>query len=353
MRRDRNEVIDGFRGVAILAVLAFHYLVRWAPPAHGVNLYGYKGAFPSWLQIGSYGVHLFFVISGMVIAMTVLRSGSVRDFAVRRFARLWPALVVAATATWAVIGLAGPPEFHRSPADYVASLTFLAADLRHQPIDGAYWSLAVEVKFYAITAAAFLVLRQRFWIGMAAVGLVSGLAAITGHGDKLLFAIYWPYFLAGMAGWYWLFERRAGIAALLGGEAAVLFAISNPGLVPSATLLVAVIAMFGLIRLGAPAPVLAPLGRISYSLYLLHQELGVIVIRALTDRGCPDLAACLITAAGMIALAWASWRFVETPGAKLIRRLAAAARQQGQPQPPIAHHGEGRQQDIAGGPGYG
>ena len=37
----RNDVIDAFRGVAILSVMGFHYLVTWAPPQHLTDPYGY------------------------------------------------------------------------------------------------------------------------------------------------------------------------------------------------------------------------------------------------------------------------------------------------------------------------
>src|ERR1700731_2109574 len=102
-RHGRNNTIDAFRGIAILGVLLFHYLVRWAPPWYGINLYGYRRVYPDALVLGALGVYLFFVISGLVITMTVLRSGSALEFVVRRFARLYPAFLVGICLT-----LAGP-----------------------------------------------------------------------------------------------------------------------------------------------------------------------------------------------------------------------------------------------------
>ena len=40
-------VLDGFRAIAILAVLLHHYLPRWAPPDHPQNLYGYTSTYSS------------------------------------------------------------------------------------------------------------------------------------------------------------------------------------------------------------------------------------------------------------------------------------------------------------------
>src|SRR5580698_9439812 len=105
----RIRVLDSYRALAIAAVLIYHYTYQFtllqvadAPiPARPV-----LGTFPPF-QYGWLGVEFFFVISGFVILMTLERCRSVADFAVRRFARLWPPLFVAATLTTAVIALIG------------------------------------------------------------------------------------------------------------------------------------------------------------------------------------------------------------------------------------------------------
>ena len=38
----RNQIIDAYRGIAILMVLAFHYTVRWP------DLYGFDRVYPGW-----------------------------------------------------------------------------------------------------------------------------------------------------------------------------------------------------------------------------------------------------------------------------------------------------------------
>jgi peptidoglycan/LPS O-acetylase OafA/YrhL len=323
----RNDAIDGFRGVAILLVLAFHYLIRWAPPEFPDNLYGYTHSYPSWVTLGKYGVHIFFVISGMVITMTVLRSRDWFDFTVRRLARLWPALFTSATLTFLIANFCGPPEFHRSTLDYLGSLTLLAPDLNLQAVDGAYWSLAIEVKFYAVVAVAFWLLKDRFWIGIAAMGAVSGVAALTGTGDSLLFSQYWPYFIVGMAGWYGLFERRRRLATVLGAEGFILFVISNPGLAPSILIVATVLLLFLMVNLNIEMPGLSHIGRISYSLYLIHQVIGVILIRALVQLGLPDLIAMGLTTLLVAAGAQASFKYIEVPAGKLVRAIGQQARE--------------------------
>src|SRR4051794_31539154 len=88
-QKPRIELIDAFRGVAIIAVMLFHYLFEWRKEIDHLD------AVASWASVGALGVELFFVISGLVITMTILGSRSVIDFAVKRVARLYPAFAVA------------------------------------------------------------------------------------------------------------------------------------------------------------------------------------------------------------------------------------------------------------------
>ena len=252
--------------------------------------------------MGAIGVETFFVISGLVIAMTLVKSQSALDFAVRRFARIYPAYVVAATLLALVIHFAGG-DFHVSWTDYLATLTMAAPKLGAKFVDGAYWSLFVEVSFCVVAAATFALPKNRFWIGLIGLEFVGHCIRwlSVGLGDLLLMSHYLPLFLIGMAGWYYVFNAQAWPAAALLvagliGYAVDMHAIIRPRdqslVVPANILLLGSIAvMFALLhfapmlRLG----VLARIGRMSYSLYLVHQTLGVIIINRLVGQlGFPD-----------------------------------------------------------------
>lgn len=316
---NRNDVIDAFRGFAILAVLAFHYTVRWP------HLTGFDRTFDPILSIGAYGVHVFFVISGLVITMTVVRSGDTLDFIASRISRLLPALLFAATVTFAVCQY-GPAEFRRTWADYFASLTFVPEFFGRNAVDGAYWSLSVEVRFYAIVALMLFALKTRFWIGVLAVAVASGFARILDIGESILFAEYWPYFLFGMAGWFGLFERRFGPAAVLGLVGAVLFLLAHPGGWADVFIIGSVAAMFALIALQTHLPIMPVVGRWSYSLYLIHQFLGVIAIAWLKSIGIGDCWAIAITVAAAFAFAALIYKYMERPGQKFLKSNYQRAR---------------------------
>ena len=92
----RIASIDGLRTIAIFAVVAFHYCYRWGPPLNSESLYPYGTALAGLpgVRFGGCGVQLFFVISGFVIAMTLDRRKTPREFVVRRYARLAPAMLL-------------------------------------------------------------------------------------------------------------------------------------------------------------------------------------------------------------------------------------------------------------------
>lgn len=338
MTSKRNDVVDAWRGILIGCVLIYHYTVCWAQPEKTENIYHYDHAFPAILRLGGYGVEVFFAISGLVITMTLLRSHDTLDFVFRRFSRLFPAAAAAATITFLATSLHGPTVFHRSWQDLLFSYTLMAPAFGGNWVDDAYWSLFVELKFYAICAAGYLLLRHLFWafvLGVALTGLVFSM--VWTKGASLLLAPYMAFFLAGMAIWYWLYDRDTKIASILGtGAATALFATGTQlplHHVSAALAVTAAVAttliMIGTIALRITLPLgpLPYLGRISYSLYLVHQNIGVTVIAFLkTHAAMPDWGALVIAALISLALAVTVFHSIEQPAQGWLRKLYYAGR---------------------------
>ena len=342
----RNDVIDAFRGVAILSVVAFHYLVRWAPPHSATNIYGYHQYFPALFSIGGYGVHLFFVISGLVITMTARRSGGPLEFGVLRFARLYPAFLVGMSLTMIVTSLADVQTFKTTLVDVPANLIMLAADLNRTYIDGAYWSLAVEIKFYFFVIIGIWLFRDDFWKPIAALAIVGCLirfnwASESGHVDKALIAKFMPLFLLGMGGWFLIFEKRVYPGWVLLGLGLILYPMvaesyadqfANMWLVNAYILTLTALMFLLLWKMpGVRLWPLAWIGRISYSLYLIHQFVGVIMIRWFVAHGFPDIDAALFTTCVCTGIAAAMFYAVEVPGKMLIMNTFAWARENFRP----------------------
>jgi peptidoglycan/LPS O-acetylase OafA/YrhL len=333
---ERLEVLDSFRAIAILAVVVHHYFSRWAPPDHPRNLYGYASSYPQWLDIGALGVQFFFMISGFVIFMTVERCRHVFEFWSRRFARLYPAYVAATALTFVLANLAGPPEFASSAIDAAIGLLFLTTFIPGTRfVEPAYWSLVVEMQFYFWIGLLYALARNCFiaaWVGFVALGLAAwtigsweGLHAARSVARYVLIAPYLPQFTAGMA-CYLAFRGR-------GTEAAVLAATAVIGYYATARIYplefhlahVAMVAAFIGFLTGRlewlALRALVFVGGISYSLYLLHQYVGVILISALRQStGMHDLLSAFVATVSCVFLASLFTRHIEEPGKTVLSR---------------------------------
>ena len=79
---NRIEFVDSFRGIAALLVVMYHYIYRYE--------YSYSEGDVVDLYFLSYGVHLFFIISGFVIFFSIHNEKSAFNFLRKRFFRLYP-----------------------------------------------------------------------------------------------------------------------------------------------------------------------------------------------------------------------------------------------------------------------
>lgn len=141
--------LDGLRGVAVIAVMIFH-----------ANIPFFKG--DKFLQGGFIGVDIFFVLSGFLITSILVsefdRTGSIslKNFYIRRFLRLGPALigllVVFCLTSFMVLN---EEEARKNYFDAIISAAYLSnwarAFLIHPPdYLGHTWSLSIEEQFYII-----------------------------------------------------------------------------------------------------------------------------------------------------------------------------------------------------------
>ncbi|HTC23015.1 MAG TPA: acyltransferase family protein [Gemmatimonadales bacterium] len=160
------DQLDVLRGLAVLAVVAFHARLPWS-------------------SAGFIGVDVFFVLSGFLITRLLVveleRTGTIRwqAFEARRVRRLWPALALVVVATiglgmlvWSPLEWRGLMHDAAAGATYVANVAFAQRDVGYfdQPLEESpylhLWSLGVEEQFYVVwplllVGAAWLARRLR------------------------------------------------------------------------------------------------------------------------------------------------------------------------------------------------
>ncbi len=188
-RVDRFPYIDGLRGVAVLAVLACHIVL--------IDFDGRGARVPRLWHPLSHGVDLFFAISGFCMAHIFWsgRRTSYGTFLVRRFVRIAPAFYIALLG-FVALGHTpfGTPGLRSDGSDTLHSL-FFAIPLSGARVNGAFWTIAVEARWYLIAPAA-IVLYRRSPRAFLAVGFASyGLYAASPIFDD---AGYLPCFMLGV-----------------------------------------------------------------------------------------------------------------------------------------------------------
>lgn len=276
--------LDALRGIAAAAVVLYHFTTRYN------NLFGHTDELAFSVPWGHYGVQLFFVISGFVILMTLERTTSVLDFAVARFARLYPVYWVAGLTTFTVVTIWGPKMLQVDARSALLNATMLQKLFSVEHIDVVYWTLRRELLFYFLMAAIVAV-RLRRHLTLIVVGLVAfdivdmrfGLTASLSDGRAIRAVLslrYLHLFLLGIvfyqmrSGWRWWQGAVVGLCLLgAGGHGPVEETLIIAGI----TAIVFAATQFPIPWLGNKAFVF--LGTVSYSFYLIHQNVGYVLIR--------------------------------------------------------------------------
>jgi peptidoglycan/LPS O-acetylase OafA/YrhL len=141
----RLLVLDGWRAISILLVLAAH-LLPLGPKAYQLNA-----------TAGPMGMALFFTLSGFLITRFLIENSSVTDFLIRRFFRIVPLAWFAMAVAFTFVGT----DLQHYPANF---LFFANWPSQHQHLTGItshFWSLCVEMQFYMCIALVFAFLGKR------------------------------------------------------------------------------------------------------------------------------------------------------------------------------------------------
>jgi peptidoglycan/LPS O-acetylase OafA/YrhL len=338
--------LDGLRGVAVIAVVAYHAAQAQVPN-------------------GYVGVDVFFALSGFLITGLLLREvrdtgrSSLRSFYLRRATRLYPALVVVCAGVAGLGFVAG--DAPHTLRGVVAALTYTsnwwiytghaAVLLDHT------WTLALEEHFYLVWPVLLLLLtaasRRRRVVGV--VALVSVAVVLLIPWTPGLDGVRIAYLRAAPMVWGCAlafavhsvrFRRRPSralawlsLASLVGLALLVVSPVaagtdwttgvrSVPGLL-SVAVVAGVVVSPGSVtaRIVSWAPLLW-LGRRSYGIYLYHFPLTSIALNQVTSPGSPVLRGAL-AAVGSVAVAAESYAWLERP-------VLRAARRSGRHDQPVA-----------------
>lgn len=283
----RFYILDIIRFCAAFAVVLYHYTARQDSSAFTnlstITKYGYLG------------VPLFFIISGFVISLSA-HSRTAAEFAISRFVRLYPAFWVGVTFTTVVVIFYGG-QIHLS--QYITNLTMLNDYIGYANIDGVYWTLQAELKFYACVFC-LLVLgifnNIRIWLGVWMLATISYLLI-----EQPFFMgwfispFYSSFFIAGVT--FYLFWKEGGnwfnisvlilslvVSSIYAYQQAASFMV-DPGNSSRITAIIVVLGFYGMFLMLVrgklnikSSNLLVILGGLTYPLYLIHSKAGKIII---------------------------------------------------------------------------
>jgi peptidoglycan/LPS O-acetylase OafA/YrhL len=281
-------------------------------------------------------VEAFFVVSGFLILMSYERSSSIFSYISKRGRRIYPAyfvvVVLCALSLWTVSSLDSEQYFSFDWLKYVianlAFLNFVQPTLpgvfegnRMPEINGALWTLKIEVMFYAAVPVIVYLFRRlgRFPVlvglyfgSVAYASFMTLLAARTGSGLYLELARQLPgqltYFVAGAFFFYYLplFERRLPYFITFASLVLLIDLFYPVPLVEPFAIAIAV-AFFGLyLYVGN----FGKYGDFSYGVYILHFPIIQVLLYTGWFEGAPGyylVAVVLLTLIGAVAM----WHLVE------------------------------------------
>ncbi len=351
-KAERLIELDSLRGIACIGVMLFHYTSyynnNWKHSQKPLVLFEY----------GRYGVELFFLISGFVIFMS-LQNKSVKNFAILRFWRLFPAYWIAIVFIFLISQIVIlSPDFsvhgRISPLELLINFTMLPTIFSLRYVDSSHWSLGFELLFYVHVAVIFVISKSRENLIVSALLLLTSISVFWHSFVRYFFKIepwmtvwwnedmsHWQYivakllvlpyinlFLIGVS--FYLFYQKENLRLAVFG---IIFGVISDYFIWGWEHLVAVVfvallfcsAIFfrlPFLRNG----LLVYLGTISYSLYLIHQNIGFRIIQVTEKLGVNSNIAILTAILSAIALANPLYFFIEKPSYQLVKRRLAVSK---------------------------
>jgi peptidoglycan/LPS O-acetylase OafA/YrhL len=328
--RERFTELDLLRFVAAISVLVYHYKSKYIESLDGAQAEVSKAVYGV-TKFGYLGVDLFFMISGFVICASAM-GRTPFQFAVSRATRIFPTLWVCSSITVITVVLLAHADPRTEASDWLAGLLLLDPALGLDFVDGVYWTLLVELRFYLCVLLLLyfsLFARYQFWLPLWLIAATMFL--LTGQPFFLGWAVspeYSAHFIAGMA--FFLLKRdgRPSWFPLLMLAGALPLACANAFKMAgdfmhdvtttdrwtAAAIVAGFFAVFAVACLKrrpwqANAWILA-LGGMTYPLYLLHNRIGKTLFVAFHSR-IGAIPLLLAISGAMLALAYSIHVFLE------------------------------------------
>jgi peptidoglycan/LPS O-acetylase OafA/YrhL len=371
-KHGKIEFANTLRGLAALSVVIAHYLgFFWLarnyvsplinapvlPATHRIPTYVLLVNKFTLLNWGSYGVALFFIISGFVIPFSLQKKNSL-EFIINRLFRIVPTYVIGFSVTLCALFLSTkyfskewPYTFREVWIHYLPGIRDV---LWSRSIDGIIWTLEIEMKFYLVTAVA-IVWFQRYSTkvflipifcflltyylnhllpGFAKTNLSSWQLALTG----ITVFQYIIFMFIGVLFHYLYSEKITPDKAYLGvGGLFILFCLDwwlgpNSSSLGSAWsyafALLTFMFAYSFPNFFKANPIFNFLANISYPLYVIHGIMGYVILRIMLEVGYKEWVSLLATFGMAMSISWLIHRLIERPSQRFGTQIGVSLNNQ-------------------------
>ena len=349
------------RAIAALSVVIYHYWGIFFVPIVR-SIIGTPASFvpvqpdyarhvlspsPGGFFSGVFGVAVFFLISGLVIPIS-LRNISTGKFLIRRFFRIYPVywfcLLISILMYFICSWYWSTPLSDRISLPYMMrNLALLHSATGIASLDFVCWSLAVEVKFYVVIALIFLVGKNAHQVialslGFLAACCIAAYFAAHSLNQESFFAYmmsdmkYMSFMFLGCLFYFVLYNEISAGAAL--GYGAIIYALFVTissfyekeffgALAKNYTYALILFSACYLLRSRfRDNKVLDFLADISFPLYLVHSMIGYVTMPILINEGIPYTYAWMISLGLTLLIAFLVHKFVEIPVNNLGKKVS-------------------------------
>ena len=317
-------IITSLRGLAATAICFYHFVlstVDYIEDEMLRNIFYYA----------QYGVPMFFVISGVVLPLTMLKHDyqlqKLPQFILKRLVRLEPPYLVSlilATGYLFFQAYRHGGELAVSWYNFLLHLGYLIPFVEGQSwMNPIYWSLAVEFQYYLFLSVAFVALKHPH-IGwrLLVYGLMFFASFITN--EKAFICRWLPLFLVGIVYVLYQYQRIKIVEysiVSLGCLFLVQYLLGTPNMVMAVVTLMAIHYYPNFNNRWTNW-----VGEISYSLYLLHLLVGQALVNYLSHSFRQPYEKVLVILLGYavsLFAAWVLYKLVEQPSKRAAKKIRA------------------------------
>ena len=322
------SILDSLRAIAALSVCLYHFICTT------IGLFS-TSTVTTFFTYGKYGVHVFFVISGFIIPYAMYSSNynlkALPKFILKRLTRLEPPYIFSIILILGIITLKSkfnigiedrePVTAQRIALHFGYLINF---SKEYKWFNNIYWTLAIEFQYYIIISFMYvLFVNKKIAIRFLAYILCFLMAYLFFiNNTKGHFPYYAPLFLIGIITFLFKIEKISIIEFII--IFILVFCYNFLYLEPFVAILGNITSLIILFYSDKKIIVLNFLGKMSYSIYLIHPIIGAAVINLLSRHVNTNLQKIGIVSLGLLVTLISSYimyLIIEVPSKKLSSKI--------------------------------